>query len=267
MRLHRFYISDKLTGPTGDKIGAQKEFSVYSSELVNQIRRVFRLKNGDTVILFDGSGYDYECRIVTSDSKSERVKSSNKVTDSKDGITFQVISSTRSHFMPARDIYLCAAITKKDTFEWIVEKATELGVTHIVPVLAERSEKKSLNEERLCKIAIEASEQSGRGGVPQILPITKLDDVITLTSSLDGTKAIVFHTEGEVLNKSDTLANEGISGEIQPTYVFIGPEGGWSQSELDMFHSNKMSIKCLGNQVLRAETAVVAALSMVVFSK
>ncbi len=256
-----------MTGLVGDKIGAQKEFSIDSSELVNQIHRVFRLEDGDSVILFDGSGYDYECKILAGDSKSERAKDSKKTIDNKDRITFQVISSVRSRFMPMRDIYLCAAITKKDTFEWIVEKATELGVNHIVPVLAERSEKKSLNNKRLYKIAIEASEQSGRGNVPAILPITTLEDVVGLVKSLDNTKAIVLHTEGDLLDRGGITLSDGISGEIQPIYVFIGPEGGWSLVEMNLFHDSEIPIKCLGNQVLRAETAVVAALSMVVFSK
>ena len=242
MRLHRFYVREM--------INAQVELSIHSAELTNQIRKVFRLKNGDFVILFDGSGFDYECKISGS---------------AKESIDFSVVSSQHSRYMPSRDIYLCAAITKKDTFEWIVEKATELGVTHIVPVLAERSEKKSLNEERLRKIAIEASEQSGRGGVPQILPITKLDEVTGLTAALENTKSIVFHTEGEMLNKKDVVASDGISGEAQPLYVFIGPEGGWSQAEMDMFHRLDMPVACLGNQVLRAETAVIVALSAVTF--
>ena len=117
MRLHRFYISDP--------IGLQTEVTIHSAELVNQIRRVFRLKAGDSVIVFDGSGSDYECRIADF---------------GKESITLDVGSSSRSRFVPEREVILCAAIVKKDTFEWIVEKATELGVTKIIPIMAERSE-------------------------------------------------------------------------------------------------------------------------------
>src|SRR3989338_10115008 len=67
---------------------------------------------------------------------------------------------------------------KKNPFEWIVEKATELGVTKIIPIMAERSEKKNLNEERLEKIAVEASEQSGRGTVPEIEVIISLEEAV-----------------------------------------------------------------------------------------
>lgn len=247
MRLHRFYISEKMLGA---KLGAQNEFSIDSAELTNQIRRVFRLKNGDHVILFDGSGFDFECEIASDGENGVALKSKNST-------GFRIISSERSRYMPARDIYLCAAITKKDTFEWIVEKATEIGVTNIIPVLAERSEKKSLNQERLNKIAIEASEQSGRGCVPKILPITELESAITEIAKV-GAKAIAFHTEGDLFADADIVKGG-------PIAVFVGPEGGWSPDEIDMFHKQKIAVKCLGNQVLRAETAVIVALSQVVF--
>ncbi len=162
--------------------------------------------------------------------------------------------------MPARDIYLCAAVVKKDTFEWIVEKATELGVTHIIPVMAERSEKKSLNEARLQKIAIEASEQSGRGSVPTIQTIVELKEAIDILKAKDGIESIAFHTDAERFNPQD------VHRDI-PVCVFIGPEGGWTIDEVDMFHKNQIKVVCLGSQVLRAETAVVAALSQLVFAK
>ncbi|MEI6396525.1 MAG: RsmE family RNA methyltransferase [Candidatus Taylorbacteria bacterium] len=241
MRLHRFFLTENING---GKIGAQKEFSIESAELTNQIRRVFRLKNADKVIIFDGSGFDFECEIAGGE---------------KDSLNLRVVSSERSHYMPKRDIYLCAAITKKDTFEWIVEKATELGVTHIIPVLAERSEKKSLNEVRLRKIAVEASEQSGRGSVPTILPINNLEQAISLANSTENMKSVAFHTEAELFTDADIDTKS-------PTFVFIGPEGGWSADEVDLFHKSKIAVKCLGNQVLRAETAVIVALSKVVFS-
>lgn len=248
MRLHRFYI--------GELVGNKTELKIHSAELANQIRRVFRLKTGDSVVVFDGSGFDYECRIGAS--------SGDEVKSVKNLVTLDVVTTTKSRFMPARDIYLCAAIVKKDTFEWIVEKATELGVTHIIPVMAERSEKKALNMGRLEKIVIEASEQSGRGNVPMIQPIGALKEVIEhvrgLASRGEASELIAFHTDAEPFNPQD------VPRDI-PVAVFIGPEGGWSMDEIDLFHKNNVQVFCLGSQVLRAETAVVAALSQVVFAK
>lgn len=234
MRLHRFFVSEA--------IGKQSSIRVNSSELVNQVRRVFRLKKGDRVLLFDGSGSDYESEIVDSTDKA---------------ITFNVSSVSRSRYVAPRKIYLCAAIVKKDNFEFIAEKATELGVTDIIPVIAERSEKKALNESRLKKIALEASEQSGRGDIPTIHGIQALNQCIEYLNTNE-IYSIAFHTEGEQFRHKD------IRGE-EPLAIFIGSEGGWSPSELDMFHKNDIDIVCLGSQVLRAETAVISALSGVVF--
>lgn len=142
MRLHRFYVTES--------IGSKKEISIHSDELANQLSRVFRLKTGDRVVLFDGSGFDYECVISGFLAKSGAGVPAAGKSDQK-VVTFQIEKNTTSRFMPTREVILCAAVVKKDTFEWIVEKATELGVTKIIPVMAERSEKKNLNEDRLKK--------------------------------------------------------------------------------------------------------------------
>lgn len=264
MRLHRFYISEK--------IGSKNEITVHSDELVNQISRVFRLKKGDSVILFDGSGFDFECTIFDfgeSDEKVAVIRPRLQLASSR-VVTLNVGKKEESRFMPVRDsreIILCAAVVKKDTFEWIVEKATELGVTRIIPVMAERSEKKNLNEARLKKIAIEASEQSGRGNVPEIHKILSLKEAIAWASK-NNISATVFHTEGTTYGGATSIGAASVSTPVSvPVSIFIGPEGGWSPDEVEMFHKNNMPVVSLGNQVLRAETAVVAALSLVILGK
>ncbi|MDE1975115.1 MAG: 16S rRNA (uracil(1498)-N(3))-methyltransferase [Patescibacteria group bacterium] len=257
MRLHRFF--------TPEPIGNRSELTIESRELVDQLRRVFRLKAGDEIVLFDGSGSDYKGAIARFDGA--------------DRVVLEHLTPSPSRYMPIRQVSLYTAVVKKDNFETIVEKATELGVTDIVPVLADRSEKKSLNMERLRKIAVEASEQSGRGNVPNIWPIEKLAAIVGRLSSHEHftlekshfTKvkfepaggepflALAFHTEGELLARSHL----GISR--CNLAVFIGPEGGWSPDELALFHKAGISVYCLGPQVLRAETAAIAALTMAVF--
>lgn len=233
MRLHRFYIKEI--------IGDRKEISVDSPELVHQMRKVFRIMNNETVILFDGSGFDYKGKQV------DYVGTATAV--------FKIISREKSRFNVSRKLYLYSAIVKKDNFEFIVEKATELGVSDIIPVLAERSEKKALNEERLLKIAIEAAEQSGRGDIPRIHGIKDLKEAVESAKNMN---SIVFHTDGNSFNRQNVTRDADLA-------VFIGPEGGWSPAEIETFHANKIAVLCLGPQILRAETAVVAALSQVVF--
>ena len=250
MRLHRFHIPET--------IGTKTELTVHSAELTHQIRHVFRLRTGDSVILFDGSGSDFECVIA------------NNAHPDKESITFNVTSTQKSHYMPERTVCLCAAIVKKDTFEWIVEKATELGVTHVIPIVAERSEKKSLNMERLNKIVTEASEQSGRGSVPFIAPIMTLEESVATLKNVNSETSVIktvagdaepfeflsFHTDATAFERSD------VDGEY-PLAIFIGPEGGWTLNEIDLFNKESIPVKSLGNQVLRAETAVVAGLAVV----
>ena len=235
MRLHRFYIEEKL--------GKSAEHTIISTELVHQLRHVFRLRAGDSIIIFDGSGSEYTCAIAS------------YVGD--DRVVLSVRETARARFTPSqgRRLWLFTALIKKDNFETAVEKATELGVTDTVPVLAERSEKKDINETRLRKIVVEASEQSGRGDVPVIHQVVSFTEAVEMAKAA-GLNTVVFHTEGQPIESLDRSADLA---------VFIGPEGGWSPSELAMFHENRTAVRCLGPQVLRAETAVVAALSMMVF--
>ena len=259
MRLHRFYIAEK--------IGNNTEMKIKSVELSNQIRKVFRLKLGDHVVLFDGSGFDYESSVEDYGN---------------DFVTVKVLGAKQSRFMAGRDsaneareVVLCAGVVKKDTFEWIVEKATELGVSKIIPVMAERSEKKSLNMDRLRKIAVEASEQSGRGDVPEIGDIATLAEAVELCEKVDVTSCdivkLAFHTDGETYStaKIRSNTNNKLAGksETMKLVIFIGPEGGWSPDEIEMFHKHNIDIYSLGNQVLRSETAVVVALSLVMLGK
>lgn len=244
MRLHRFYI--------GEAINNKAAINIKSADLVNQIRRVFRLKTNDQVILFDGSGSDYICRIENF---------------GKDNIDFTIVESQKSRYVAKREVVLCSALVKKDTFEWIAEKATELGVTRIIPVLAERSEKKSLNMERLQKIVTEASEQSGRGDIPKVSEVVSLQRAIDMikTDFTDNVSMVAFHTEGESLLKSGIKSKIDDINNTSPIVALIGPEGGWSPDEIDLFHKENIPVISLGPQILRAETAAIVAISQLVF--
>lgn len=237
MRLHRFYINQT--------IGSLKDIIISSKEITKQITQVFRMKTGDSIIIFDSSGFDYECNI-------------QEISKKTDSITVNVINKIPSRFMPISQVCLYMAIIKKDNFEWVVEKATELGITDIYPVLAERSEKKLLNIDRLKKIAIESSEQSGRGNIPIIHEIKTIKESVDIISAKQNTATvnITFHTEGQKI-ELNAIKNKNLLN------VLIGPEGGWSANEIEMFHKANISIKTLGNQVFRAETAVIVALSFI----
>ena len=239
MRIHRFYVAGKIP--------PQGAFSVIDEGLVNQLKKVLRLKIGCEITIFNGDGRDHECLISGFE---------------KDRVVLEIKRSHASRFVPTRDVWLYAAVIKKDNFEWIVEKAAELGVSNIVPILSDRSEKKSLNMDRLSKIVIEASEQSGRGTVPAVHQIMSFGESIERLAQERAKRTwlvLAFHTEGEPFRMGD-------DDKSKPAALFIGPEGGWSEHEVMSFHQAGVSVQCLGKQVLRAETAAVAVLAKVMFT-
>lgn len=228
MRIHRFYIGTPIL---------DKKIEISDRELIHQWKSVFRYNVGSQVILFDGSGKDFLCIITLLSNSSTSV---------------EVVEELDGGEKPKRDVTLCMALIKKDNFELIAEKATELGVTRIIPILCERSEKKNLNMERIRKIVIEASEQSGRGTVPEIREIRELGELLQ-EGNLPN-KKLLMHLDGQHIN--DVIDNE------EEIAIFIGPEGGWSENELMVFKTFGVDNISLGSQVLRAETAAIATLSL-----
>src|SRR3990167_5682399 len=143
MRLHRFYINTPI---------AENKIVVKDEHILHQWRNVFRYNVGSEAVLFDGSGFEYDCVIERLSNREAELN----------------VVSKKGSIMPEREITLYQSLIKKDKMEWVVEKATELGVSKIVPIISDRSEKKGFNLARAKKIAIEASEQCGRGDVPEI---------------------------------------------------------------------------------------------------
>ena len=145
MRLHRFFIHTPIT---------ENNFDIADKDLVHQWKSVFRYNVGSQVILFDGTGTDHLCMISSLRNL---------------GATVGVLKKHETEDIHHRkNIWLCVALTKKDNFDLVVQKATELGVSNIAPIVCEHSEKRKLNIERMNKIAIEAVEQSGRGDIPVV---------------------------------------------------------------------------------------------------
>jgi len=224
MRLHRFFITSNI-----DK-GKVNTFS--SLDTIHQLSRVFRLRDGDKVIFFDGSGVDHESEIVSL-GKTE--------------CTFRVVDSKPVESMTDRNLALAFSLIKKDNVEWIIQKGTELGVSEFIPLVSERSEKKGFNMERAQKIMIEAVEQSGRG----MLAIINEPNTFEHFLKNEKRKVIAFHTEGESFKK------EGFAGEHN-LVACVGPEGGWTEREIKMFKEKGASICRLSAPILRAETAAIA---------
>ncbi|RSL15907.1 16S rRNA (uracil1498-N3)-methyltransferase [Edaphobacter aggregans] len=165
----------------------------------------------------------------------------------------------------ALPLHLLLAVFKFDHMEWAIEKATELGVFRITPILARRTEKHlaqaaAKRVERWRRIALEASKQSRRTTIPEIA------DPVGLKQALDEeqspTRILLSETEqGTTL--SSALANAKTSTQESDTALAIGPEGGWTPEEMALFVQYQWQPVTLGPRILRAETAAIAAIAIV----
>jgi 16S rRNA (uracil1498-N3)-methyltransferase len=175
-----------------------------------------------------------------------------------DRVEFELGEVVPDALTPSLTIVL--SIFKFDRMEWAIEKCVELGVTRIVPVLAQRTEahlakaaQKRL--ERWQRIALQASEQSRRALVPEISQPQNLQTAVTATA---GARIVLAESEEQVTLK-DALQKLSAAGEM--TLAF-GPEGGWTGSELKLFATAGWMAASLGSTILRAETAVIAAVAI-----
>lgn len=163
-------------------------------------------------------------------------------------------------------ITLCAALIKFDHFEWMIEKATELGVSKIVPVLAARTEKgldrAALKRvERWRRIALEASQQARRAFLPEISPPQAIAQAFANDLPSDQQRKYALDEEpGTPLLGNALPAERSASDEVA---ILIGPEGGWAKEERTLFIECGWSPVSLGPLILRAETAAIAALAVI----
>lgn len=184
---------------------------------------------------------------------------------SADEVRFNLVAEVQAD--PALPVTLVMAIYKFDRMEWAIEKATELGVATIAPVVALRSEKylaqaAAKRTERWRRIVHEAAQQSRRSDVPLINPPTSLAAYLRVAS----TSSRIVLAEQERSTTLRRLADEAVraSGDEMPALeIAVGPEGGWAPAEGALFDANGWKAATLGPRILRAETAAIAALSVV----
>lgn len=238
MKRHRFFI---------DPRGIQGRFAYVSDPATcGQMVKVLRLRAGDEVILLDGLGFEYAARLM---------KLSNKE------VQAEILQRQMNKNEAELKITLYQALVKKDKFEWVLQKCTEVGVAHVVPLLAARSEKTGLNEERAKKVLKEAAEQSERAIVPE------LSEIKTFATALR--KAVTPDTPTMILDSSgEAIANAKTAYARFTLNIFVGPEGGWDEAELEavralMREGYPLEIVHLGPRVLRAETAGLVAAGIV----
>ena len=216
--------------------------SLLSKEHTHYVANVMRLKRGSNINFFNKGG-EWVSEIVFLEKDRIEVKFLNRLKKS----------------VQTSSMELAICLVKKNPMEIILQKATELGVVKITPIISERTEVKELNLERAKKIVIEATEQSNQLSPPEISKITKLKDFI---NNLNETSKLFFAD----INSKDKLKKEDIKGDNLKT-ILIGPEGDFTPNERKMILENKNTISfSLSKNILKTETATISALSLVSYS-
>jgi 16S rRNA (uracil1498-N3)-methyltransferase len=218
------------------------ETAVMEGEAAHHLGRVLRAQAGQLYELSDG----------------ERVWLGRIESVGRDRVQFALVEELPV-FHPSVDVKLLLAVVKFDAFEWALEKATELGVSTIVPLAAERSEKALLTAaakraERWKKILLEASQQSRRVRVPRLQNLRLIDDA--LSDDTDGARLCLSERP-----EAPSLKRVISDVKAQSATLAIGPEGGWTDRELEVARQNGFREVSLGRLILRTETAVIAALA------
>lgn len=188
-------------------------------------------------------------------STGERVRLGRIVTISDERVEFELGEEVAAG--AALPLELLLAVFKFDRMEWAIEKATELGVARVVPVIARRTETHlaaaaAKRVERWRKIAREAAQQSRRLAAPEVAAPVKLKDAL----ACEGTRIVLAETEMQ------SSLKQALAGAAPPVVLAVGPEGGWAEDELRQFADSGWRAASLGGTILRAETAAIAALAV-----
>lgn len=224
--------------------------TIVGEELAH-LRRVLRLGPGDQLTVFDDTGWEHEAVIRSF---------------SADRGDVDIVRSYRPERESSLQITLALGLTKGEKTDFVIEKATELGVQTLVPFTSSYTVPK-LNDrkiktrtERWQRIALSAAKQSGRTLVPKVLTLCEFRDLVKQPGT-DALKLLCWEREGQMTLKQvyDTQRN------VRAILLVIGPEGGFSSGEADKAQQAGFKSVQLGRRILRSETAALAALSVVQF--
>lgn len=235
----RFFVSREQI--TDDLI------SVTGSD-VNHIKNVLRMGKGDSLLICDGEGTDYKCEI------SELLK---------DQILLKILTSQPSKSELKQKFYLFQGLPKSDKMELIIQKATELGIFEIIPVKCARSivkvdeKKEGKKIARWQQISESAAKQSGRGLIPKIHTPMPFNKAIEYSISSD----LILIPYEKSLNIEETRKLISAARDKKSISIFIGPEGGFEEKEIEFAQNSGALAITLGSRILRTETAGISLLS------
>ena len=204
---------------------------------------VMRVSEGDSITLFDGCGTTAEGEIESITRRDVKVE----------------IVSRQSHNRPTGEVHVLAAPPKGDRLRWMIEKLTELGVTAFRPLTTERTVRQGANRssEKLNAAVVEAAKQCGRNWLMEVGDPITLDDVCKLAAEPEH-RIRVAHPTGESLSPAEPVEN---------VIILIGPEGGFSDNEINQLRQAGVAIVSWPGHILRTETAAIAFATLVQSSR
>lgn len=215
--------------------------------------KVLRHRSGDEINVIDGQGTLYRCRIIS---------------DSHKGVEASVISETNDWGAHPYSLHMAVCPTKNnDRFEWFAEKACEIGMDELSPVIGEHSERRILKTARVEKILVSAAKQSLKASIPTVNEPVSVKDFIMSHSDAESGKALKLiaycFDDENVPRRSIKDVLDGFEG--REIIVMIGPEGDFSKAEAELALANGFIPVHLGASRLRTETAALTAVSAVYF--
>lgn len=241
MRNFRFFVAP-------DQIHANRRLAL-SGDQARQIYSVLRMREADQLVILDNLGWQYDVRL-------------DKVTSNL--VTGDILSREEAAGEPRVELTLYQALLKKDNFEWVLQKGTELGVAHFVPLISQRSVVrqetiKPPKIQRWQRIIREAAEQSGRGRLPSLSTPVRMPEALENNEAFD---CALIPWEGETKKGLLEVLREGAGERPSRIAIFIGPEGGFDEAEIEEAQVAGLQPVTLGPRILRAETAAVVAATL-----
>ena len=231
MSIIRLYHSENIL---------ENSTSLLSKEHTHYLVNVMRAKRGANVNFFNKNG-EWLSEIVFLEKDRVEVKFLSKIKENTNTL----------------NVELAICLVKKNAMEIILQKATELGIRKIIPIISERTEVKEINFERATKIVIEATEQSNQLEPPEISEILKLKDFLNINTN----KKIFFAD----INSDYSLEKKDFK-EGETVTVLVGPEGDFSPTERELILNGSTTVAfSLSKNILRTDTAVISAISLVNF--
>ncbi len=224
-KIHRFITDYKKSGGS---------IEINEPNIIHQFLDVLKLRTGENCSISNGDGFEYKCEI-------------EEITKSR--IDCRILSTEINNNEPVKKVTLYQSILKKENFELVLQKASEMGIHDVVPVISDRTVKTNLNFERLAKISREASELSGRTNITNTLEIVEFEEALITDKNTD---KILFDITGEEKASNQMLEANNIS-------IYLGPEGGFTEKEIAFAKEHGAKVYNLGPLTLRGETASIIA--------